>query len=133
MGIRVTNTGGRALDLGGKVTLANGPAGLRAGPFTVVRGTTLAPGQTGTVTVQFPADLPNGPWSAEVHLESGMVTQSATVQVTFPDPGAAGRPVWVSAVTSVWGIAGSSMVLGLLVILGLYVAIRRDRRRTTIP
>ena len=47
LAIRVSNTGGRALDLTGKVTLADGPAGMKAGPFEVVQGTTLAPHAVG--------------------------------------------------------------------------------------
>jgi hypothetical protein len=129
--IGVTNTGGRALDLSGKVVLANGPGGQWAGPFSVVQGTTLAPGQSGAVTVQFPAELPNGPWSAEINLESGLVTQSATVSITFPDPGVAGQPGWLSAVTSVRGIAGTSLVVGLLVLFGMYLLIRRSRTGRT--
>lgn len=38
---------------------------------------TLAPDATGTVIVQFPRVLPNGPWKVELTLRSGMVDQLA--------------------------------------------------------
>ncbi len=42
---QVRDTGGRALDLSGELTLAQGHGGLSAGPFPARLGTTIAPGQ----------------------------------------------------------------------------------------
>ena len=56
----VQNTGGRALDMRGKLELEDGPGGLSAGPFPASLGTTLAPGDTGTVTVMLNAQVPAG-------------------------------------------------------------------------
>jgi hypothetical protein len=81
--VEVANTGGRAVDLSGTATLTDGPGGVSAGPFDVRGGTTLAPAQTGTVTVRFPRELPDGPWTIEVHLESGTVKSSTTARITF--------------------------------------------------
>jgi hypothetical protein len=133
--IRVTNTGGRALDMGGSVALTDGPAGMRAGPFTVMRGTTLAAGQAGSVAVGFPRDLPNGPWKIEVKLESGMVKHTATGSVTFPDPAQVGEPsTLLSRLTSPWSIAGGFVIV-LLGIAGVVLVARqaRIRGRRTLP
>ncbi|MCX5096419.1 hypothetical protein OOK36_48315 [Streptomyces sp. NBC_00365] len=56
---RVRNTGERALDLKGKLDLADGPGGLRAGPFYVEPGTTLLPGKVGTVSTDLDPKLPD--------------------------------------------------------------------------
>jgi len=126
--VRVTNTGGRALDMTGSVDLSAGPAGQRAGPFPVTGTATLSPGQAGTVVVQLPRDLPNGPWTAELALKSGLVSHSLTGQVTFPEPGGAGVPgVVMTRLSSPWTIAGGSLTVGLLTLAGLIVAARRAR------
>ncbi|MFY1674788.1 hypothetical protein ACN27G_33440 [Plantactinospora sp. WMMB334] len=128
--IRVDNTGERALDLAGAVSLSDGPADMRAGPFDVVQGTTLAPGEAGPVTVRFPRELPNGPWKIDVALQSGTVRRTATGEVTFPDPGRVGEPSPLLApLRTRWGILGGSLVAGLLVAAGLFVVVRRPHHR----
>lgn len=121
--VQVANTGGRALDLTGSATLSDGPAGLAAGPFEVVKGTTLGPGQSGTVTVWFPRELPNGPWTIRVALNSGNTTADATAHIAFPDPGKVGEPG--SILTSPWLLAGLAVPVGA----GLAFLIRRRSRR----
>ncbi|MBE1486567.1 COG1470 family protein [Plantactinospora soyae] len=131
--IKVRNTGERALDMGGQVRLSEGPAGMRAGPFEVLKGTTLAPGETGTVTARFPREVPNGPWRIDVDLQSGMVKHSATGQVTFPDPGQVGEASTLyDRLTTPWGLIATSLVVGLLIAAGLVIAARRSRRRTKV-
>ncbi|MBQ1018234.1 hypothetical protein KBX71_10220 [Micromonospora sp. D93] len=125
--IKVSNTGGRAVDLTGAVTLTDGPAGSRAGPFPVVQGVTLAPGASGQVIARFPVTLPNGPWNAEVNLESGLVKRSVTAQITFPDAGQVGkRGSVVSRIFSAWTVAAA--VGGLLLVVGLAMLARRSGR-----
>jgi len=123
---QVTNTGGRAVDLTGTVTLTEGPAGSRAGPFPIGQGVTLAPGNSGQVIARLPVELPNGPWKAEVNLESGLVKRSVTVQLQFPDPGQVGtRASVVSRMMSAWSIG-----VGIAVVLlsaGLVLAFRLRR------
>jgi hypothetical protein len=127
--IQVHNTGGRALDMSGSTTLSEGPAGIRAGPFEVVKGTTLAPGESGTVTVTFPNELPNGPWRIEVHLESGIVKRSATAKIKFPNPGEVGEASSpFSLLGTPWAITGASLGIGLVVIAGVALLARRSRR-----
>lgn len=78
----VRNTGRRALDLSGELTLRDGPGGLAAGP---VRTETVTLGLGGTATVRIPLDgrLPDGPWSATLELASGWTKRTATGEVTF--------------------------------------------------
>lgn len=85
--VSVTNTGGRALDLTGQLALTEGPAGLSAGPFAAQQTTTLAPGATGQVMTLLDAELPNGPWNAELTLKSGLVENSVNATITFPESG----------------------------------------------
>jgi WxL interacting protein linking bacterial and host surfaces len=83
----VENTGGRALDLSGKLHLTKGPGGLRAGPFNVKLGTTLGVHQTEPVLVTLNKALPAGPWHARLDLESGLTQRHAEASITFPKKG----------------------------------------------
>lgn len=83
----VTNTGGRAIDITGELTLADGPAGLSAGPFPAQQSTTVAPGGQQNVVFTLDAGLPNGPWEAQLKLKTGLVEREAVATVTFPDTG----------------------------------------------
>lgn len=80
----VTNTGGRAVDLSGRLSLSEGPSGLSAGPFDTDAMTTVAPGESGEVTVTLDSGLPDGPWHAMLQLESGLLSQTAEADLTFP-------------------------------------------------
>ena len=92
---QVRNTGGRALDLSGTLRLSAGPGGLSAGPFPADLGTTLGPGDTGTVTVVLDRLVPAGPWKVRLTLRSGLVEHTAAARLTFP---AVGQTVEVSEV-----------------------------------
>jgi hypothetical protein len=132
---RVENTGGRALDLSGSVRLTEGPASLTAGPFTVDSMTTLAPGDSGDVTVPLVEGLPNGPWHARLVLRSGTLQRAAEADLTFPGPGETAPPVDVSERPwwqswTVAGLAGLVAVLGILMVL---VVLRRRRTATEAP
>jgi hypothetical protein len=75
----VHNTGRRALDLTGDLTLT-GPAGQH----TLVRvrpGLTLAPGNTTSVVAVLDDELPNGRWTARLALETGSLADTATMTV----------------------------------------------------
>jgi hypothetical protein len=126
----VTNTGGRALDMEGAANLSDGPASQRAGPFPVTGSTTLAPGETGTVTVLFPRALPNGPWKIVLDLKSGMVSHSITAEITFPDPGKTGHAgkilTWMS---NPWILAGGVLLISLALLGLLAFLARRSRNR----
>lgn len=81
----VTNTGGRALDVTGSLALANGPAGISAGPFKIAKTVTIAPGGSAPVAVQLDAALPTGPWDATLTLASGTLSVDTSGSVNFPD------------------------------------------------
>ncbi|MFJ2564622.1 peptidase [Streptomyces sp. NPDC087568] len=128
---RVRNTGARAVDLSGRLMLRNGPDGLAAGPFAGSQGPTLAPGHTGEITFALGSRIPDGPWTAEVTLRSGLVEHTATGRLSFPDAGD-GRPVqaMIASVGShrrLWAGGGAALAaLGLGVL-----AVRRRGRNTS--
>ncbi|HEX8004613.1 MAG TPA: hypothetical protein VF519_18155 [Mycobacteriales bacterium] len=88
----VRNTGGRALDLTGKLTLTDGPGGLRAGPYDANVGTTLAIGASAPVAVPLDPSLPDGPWKATIEMTSSTTTRTATATITFPSGSNASNP-----------------------------------------
>ncbi len=118
----VLNTGGRALDLNGTLSLTAGPSGLNAGPFAAKLGNTLAPGDTQDVLIELGKDLPAGPWNAEVTMSSGLLERVSSASLTFPGQGAAlpdtSTPWWLYALG----------LLGLLLIAGLSALLLRRRR-----
>lgn len=126
--VDVTNTGGRAVDLTGSAMLTDGPGKLETGPFEVVKGTTLGPGQSGTVTVLFPREVPDGPWTITVDLESGTTTATSTARITFPPPGQVGEAG--SSLLNPWLLTGLVFPLGG----GIYLVARHQRRtsRSTV-
>lgn len=121
----VRNTGGRAVDLTGQARLAGGPGGLGAGPFTVQRMVTLAPGQAGNVVFALPAGLPSGPWMASVTLVSGVNTATARASIMFGVQLTSGS--WASPLTLAWG---GGLLLGAAVI-GATAITRLRRPRPT--
>ncbi|WP_207620952.1 hypothetical protein [Streptosporangium minutum] len=94
----VANTGKRAIDLEGQLSLSEGPSSLSAGPFPANRDTTLAPGGRGDITVLLGRDLPDGPWTFHLTLRSGRVSHTATGTLTFPTKaGTWGMPAALSS------------------------------------
>lgn len=116
----VTNTGGRALDPGGSVSLSGGPGGIAAGPVQG-SGPSIAPGQSGTVTFELDSALPAGPWQAAITVTSGLVNKSTDAELTFPDQGSvsaegassdSGVPLWIWALVAVViiGVVAAALV-----------------------
>lgn len=125
--VDVDNTGERALDLTGSLTLSGGPAGLGAGPFPVTTGTTLAPGDHGMVTIALPVELPNGPWTMDLTLASGVVVRTATATMTFPEAGLVAEVQPAS--TPPWWVLGIAVAVALLVLIGVFL-FARSRAKT---
>jgi hypothetical protein len=129
----VHNTGGRALDMSGTLRLSAGPGGLRAGPFPANLGTTLAIGDTQSVTIVLDKQLPDGPWDARITLHSGLLERSARATITFPVAGSS-RPV--RAVTDHSGSRSLWLVLAVVGVIISWAAalwfllVKRSRRRS---
>lgn len=86
--VDVDNVGGRAVDVSGEVTLTDGPGGSTAGPFRSPTGPAIAPGGSGVVSLGVPADLPEGTWTADLTLRSGVLERRASVPISWSDSGA---------------------------------------------
>ncbi|MBT2365783.1 peptidase [Streptomyces sp. ISL-10] len=83
---RVKNTGGRALDLTGKLTLSDGPGGAFAGPFNVKAGT-IGPGRSTLAKTTLDPRLPDGVWTARLTLTSGLVKRETSGRITIGQRG----------------------------------------------
>jgi LPXTG-motif cell wall-anchored protein len=125
----VRNTGGRALDLTGTLMLADGPAGLTAGPFPVSLGTTLAIGDVEPVTIELDKQLPAGPWEAHLVLTSGLLTEKAHATLTFPTSGIGPTITVANGHGPLWWVVAGLLALALLV-LAWWLLRRRRRDRS---
>ena len=123
----VHNTGGRALDMTGSLTLTNGPGSLGAGPFPAKLGTTLGINDTGRVAFPLYKRLPDGPWTAHLALSSGLVHHEATAALTFPDTAGRGPLIKLQSYGSklAWKLGLGS---ALLVVAVFAVVYRRFKR-----
>jgi hypothetical protein len=130
----VRNTGGRALDLSGSLSLSDGPAGLSGGPFPAKLGTTLAIGDMEPVLITLDDRLPAGPWPARLTLKSGVTSRTAQAILTFPSTVGQSPAVPVDHhFTVTWwmimlAIAGALLLTLLILMVRL---IRRSRTRVT--
>lgn len=118
---KLTNTGGRALDPRGTLTLTGGPGGISTSPVNGSGGS-IAPGKTGTISFALDPAIPAGPWDATVEISSGLVNEKSTVSLTFPDKGSvtAGSSdsengtspwIWVAAAVALLVAAALAVVL----------------------
>jgi hypothetical protein len=127
----VHNTGGRAIDLSGELRLTGGPGGLSAGPFNATLGTTLGVGQAEPVLVTLDKALPAGPWQAKIVLRSGTTEREGGASVTFPAQASTKSPAAKASSGDGSGppVVAGAVVLGLLVIFGIFLVLSRRRRR----
>ena len=118
--VQTHNTGGRALNISGTLTLTGGPSGLRAGPFLLTSGATIAPGQSAPVEFTLGASIPNGPWQALIKLRSGLVFRSEQSTIDFSGvPAGSGFPI----------AAAAACLLALVIIAGVVIGLRRPSSR----
>ena len=124
----VTNTGGRALDLTGSLSLAEGPGQLSAGPFPTEGVTTVAPGEAGEVVVTMDEDLPRGPWAATLEVRSGLIVHEATATMTFGDT----TPVEAQPADGTPAVltAAALLAAALLIVVVVILVLRRRRNRS---
>lgn len=128
---RVHNTGGRALDLSGALSLTAAPGSLRAGPFPARSGGTLAPGQSGEVSVEVDRQLPAGPWDAALSISSGPLQQEFRARVEFPPAPGAADPVAARQATAdpPWLLIGLITLLTILTAAVVATTVRHRRSR----
>jgi hypothetical protein len=129
---QVRNTGRRAVDISGSLTLSEGPGSLSAGPFDVTVGSTLAPGDSSPVSVLLNKQLPNGPWKASLTLKSGLIQKTVSATITFPDEAGKGGAV---VLDSGWSLfTWASIALAALVVGagGVVLRHRMKRRRALV-
>lgn len=126
---QVHNTGGRALDLSGDVKLSHG--GLSAGPYSVRTGTTLAPGDADSVTAPLTEHVPDGPWEARIHLQSGLAEHTAEATIQFPSAPGTAKAVAAETDSSLHPIA-AGIVAGIVVsaLAGISFLLIRRRHRS---
>ena len=133
---RVRNTGQRALDLRGELTLAQGPGGLSAGPFAATVGTTLAVGATAPVEVLLDPAISGGPWLARIAMRSGLFERRAEATITFPTESGVASPVTAKQLplakdpSVVVPFAGA--LVGLLLLAFIVVGYLTSRRRARV-
>jgi hypothetical protein len=127
---QVSNTGQRALDLGGELQLTDGPGGLDAGPFPAELGTTLAVGATEPVVVRLDKRLPDGPWQAHLELRSGLTHRTAEATLKFPSAGSAEPVTPQETPTPVLIALCAAALIALLATVRKFGRLSSRRRRT---
>ena len=132
---KVHNTGERAIDLTGSLTLAGGPAGLSAGPFKIPLGNTVGIGQTQPIVVPLDPQLPDGPWRVKITITSGVTTRNAEATLTFPPVTGAGPEVAVDDGGGLPWQAIAAAALAVILVLALlgYLWVRLRRRYAVLP
>ncbi len=128
--VGVDNTGGRALDPSATVTLTRGPGGISAAPVTG-SGASIAPGSSGSVTIELDPALPAGPWTADVTVTSGRVSRDGSGQVTFPDAGTGDSSALATSSGStpwVWIVVAIAVIV---VVAATLLAFRRRAKDAT--
>ncbi|MFI6271961.1 hypothetical protein [Micromonospora zamorensis] len=122
---KVTNTGERALDMTGTLSLTR--AAVQAGPFKVTNGVTILPGQSGQVRIEVNQTLPAGTWDVHAKLASGIVERTATGKISLP---VAAPMVVANSAGPSWlvYVVGGIALLVLVTLAGWYL-VRRQRTR----
>ncbi|AWI29473.1 hypothetical protein E3E14_13550 [Streptomyces sp. ICN441] len=123
---QVKNTGGRALDLTGRLTLSNGPGGVSAGPFNVKAGT-VGPGRSMPARTTLDPRLSDGVWTARLTLTSGLVQRETSGRITLGPARSAPQQSGSTrmAVLTVGGLVAAVATA----LLAAYGYRRRDRLR----
>jgi hypothetical protein len=128
---QVHNTGGRAVDLSGTLTLSAVSGELTGGPYPAQLGTTVSPGQSEPVTFTLTDQVGDGPWNATVTLRSGLNQQTSRARITFPHaagtaPAAAAHPA--GGGLSLVMILTGAILIALLAAITVLVIITYRRR-----
>ncbi|GLZ30152.1 hypothetical protein Lesp02_23420 [Lentzea sp. NBRC 105346] len=126
---QVHNTGGRAIDVSGTLSLSDGPGALSAGPFNLSVGTTIGPGGRAEVKVLLDKRLPVGPWKAELSLASGLITRTVNAVITFPSSPGVGETVTTQSPYPKLLLIGLAGLLAVACTALLWIGILAWRRR----
>ncbi|HXP56151.1 MAG TPA: hypothetical protein VN847_14400 [Streptosporangiaceae bacterium] len=126
--VPVNNTGGRAVDVRGSMSLTNGPGGLQAGPFNPQSMDTLAPGQSHPVTFALSSKLPEGPWQATFMFKSDLITKTEKVTLNL-----ASGPATTAKSRKNFPIVPVAGGIGLFLILAVGAFFILRHRRTPGP
>lgn len=108
----VRNTGERALDMTGNLTLSRKIGNVTAGPFPAETGVTILPGKSGEVRVPIDKSLPGGEWKAALVLASGTEERTAERSLTLPGPieAASAEPGRTPLVVSAAAAAAATLI-----------------------
>jgi hypothetical protein len=137
---QIHNTGGRALDMSGTLTMSKVTGALSAGPYQVQLGTTLAPGQSEPVRIILTDQVADGPWNATLALQSGLLHETYRAQITFPHrPGTAAAARTQPATTPnsghrsllTYALLTAAMLAAGSLLAARVIATRRRRTKTT--
>lgn len=114
LGAQVRNTGERAIDMSGSVTLRRSGGTMSAGPFEVTTGVTILPGRSGEVQAVLDERLPAGEWDAELVLASGDLEKSKVATVVIPVTPASEEPIDLGSIGLGAAILLTAIAVGLL-------------------
>jgi hypothetical protein len=123
VGATVTNTGQSTLNLGGTLTLSNGPGAVRTTPIGIELQSPLAPGASQRVTIPLDKRLPTGSWRATIRLHNATMHRSATATITFS----------AANTRSDNNLIVAAILLTLLALTALAVWLSRRLRRSPTP
>jgi hypothetical protein len=122
--VPISNTGGRAIDVRGSMSLTNGPGGLQAGLFNPQSMDTLAPGQSHPVTFALSSKLPDGPWQATFTFKSDLITKTEKVTLNLAaSPATTAKSHKNFPIVPVAGGIG----LFLILVIGAFLILRHRR------
>jgi hypothetical protein len=117
------NTGGRALDASGSLTLTNATGTISAGPYTSDGATTLAPGDSAPIEITLGDDVDDGPWNATLEVTSGLLAESFNAELTFPEAGTAEPviahaeqfPLWLAVLLAIGTLLVATIAAAVVV------------------
>jgi hypothetical protein len=114
---KVHDVGQGAIAVTGDLTLTRGPGGLSAGPFPIALETMLAPRHSMMEGVELGAQIPRGPWRADLSLSSDGSRRNSVTVITFPAPISSARtrsravPLLLATLSALLLVAVSGSVL----------------------
>jgi hypothetical protein len=125
----VDNTGQRAIDGSGTLTLKYVAGPLTAGPYRLDRNPTILPHNTGTISVTIPSQLPPGDWHASLTVTADTVTHTETGTIAIGRGVTAISPARSGGSLAPYLIGGAAALVVLAAAGGAAVYCRHHRRR----